>query len=403
MRTFFTIAGCVGVILTLSFVAIRVTSHQDGERDVFGEPQTAAQVALIRPRHELVAARLAAGDSTSFELCIGAPLVSPLTVEVWHRGDAARVTTEVIEGDRLASLNGLVNAQPEGACEALAPLELRMPGEYALAVTWADDPETPPPEALADVPLRGHVIGLRAISSLEKGSVVLALVLTLLALMAQLLKTTASGLPQELRKAKRSPWVTVALALGSLLGVMIATAFLPMRGAVAGLTSGALLAGAQIVAVLFLSESREQLALKRSRWIYVAPVIGVTVFVAGRLVASLIPATGVAPITTLVSWPSGMLAVAAIAVVVPVVEELFFRGLLYGALSEKSEALAIGGTIVAFSAAHLPQQWGAWGACAAVMLTGVVLTLLRRVTGSTVVCAVAHLAHNAVITWFALR
>ena len=399
MRTLFTIAGCAVVVAALGFVAFRVSVHQDSERDVFGEPQTAAEVALIRPRHELVAASLQAGQTASFELCVDAPLHAPLTVEVWHRGDGARVTSEELD---LAEINARLEDQPEGACDAMPPLQLRVSGEYALAVNWAEGP-APPSEELANVRLRGHIMGVTPIAKSEKLAVLFALLAALVALLAQLFAVASSSeLPDELRKPPRAPHVTIAFAVGGLFAVMFAIAFLPLRGALGGFVSGVSLAVTQLVAIALLTRDRERLALSRSKWIVAAPVIGVAIFVAGRVVSALVPATGVAPIESLVAWPSGMLGVAVIAVVVPIVEELFFRGLVYGALAEKSEGLAVVLTIAVFALAHLPQQWGAWGAFASVLLTGVVLTLLRRVSGSTIVCAVAHLAHNAIITWFAL-
>jgi len=57
---------------------------------------------------------------------------------------------------------------------------------------------------------------------------------------------------------------------------------------------------------------------------------------------------------------------------------------------------------VLFALVHLPQQWGAWGACASVLLLGLCLGLLRRYSGSTRAPALAHLAHNAILTLLAL-
>ena len=94
---------------------------------------------------------------------------------------------------------------------------------------------------------------------------------------------------------------------------------------------------------------------------------------------------------------------ACVAVVVPLAEELFFRGFVYGTAERwKGANAATVASIVLFAVVHLPQQWGAWGAFASVTLTGVVLTLLRRATGSTLVPALAHVAHNALITLLAL-
>ena len=52
------------------------------------------------------------------------------------------------------------------------------------------------------------------------------------------------------------------------------------------------------------------------------------------------------------------------------------------------------GTIVLFASVHAQQAWGNWGALLSVTLTGAVLTLLRALSGSTLVPAVAHLLYN---------
>jgi len=42
-----------------------------------------------------------------------------------------------------------------------------------------------------------------------------------------------------------------------------------------------------------------------------------------------------------ISWPSERLALALVAVVVPVIEEVFFRGFVYGAIERRSGELAL--------------------------------------------------------------
>ncbi len=129
-------------------------------------------------------------------------------------------------------------------------------------------------------------------------------------------------------------------------------------------------------------------------------MVGVVLWIGGRLVMMFVPSTGQAPIEAFVSYPSGGLAVGCVAVCVPVAEELFFRGFLFGTLERaRGPWVASVVTIVLFALVHLPQQWGAWGAFASVTITGVALTALTR---STLVPAVAHLTHNGFITLLAL-
>ena len=132
-------------------------------------------------------------------------------------------------------------------------------------------------------------------------------------------------------------------------------------------------------------------------------MLGAVLWIGGRIVMNFVPSTSVSPIEAFVSFPSGGLAVGCVAVCVPVAEELFFRGFLFGVLERAhGRALATVLTIVLFAVVHLPQQWGAWGAFASVAATGAGLTLLRLATRSTLVPAVAHLAHNGFITLLAL-
>jgi membrane protease YdiL (CAAX protease family) len=135
----------------------------------------------------------------------------------------------------------------------------------------------------------------------------------------------------------------------------------------------------------------------------VAPIAGIVLWVLGGIALRLVPATGEAPIETLVSWPSGSLALALVAVVVPVAEELFFRGFVFGQLERRfGGAVAFGATIALFALAHLPQDFGAWGALTSVLVAGAGFTAIRWLTGSTLASTLAHLAHNAIIVVLSL-
>ena len=109
---------------------------------------------------------------------------------------------------------------------------------------------------------------------------------------------------------------------------------------------------------------------------------------------SVVPATGEAPIEAFISWPSGALAFAVLGMVVPLAEELFFRGFVFGALRPLGVGMASVGTVLLFAAVHAQQAWGNWGALLSVTVTGIILTALRAVTGSAIVPAVAHLLYN---------
>jgi membrane protease YdiL (CAAX protease family) len=140
------------------------------------------------------------------------------------------------------------------------------------------------------------------------------------------------------------------------------------------------------------------------------PIIGLalSVLLAGALVLvarsalTFIPSTSEAPIQTFVAWPSGLLCFAVLGVVVPLGEEVFFRGFLYRVLLAYGRFAAFTITLVSFVGLHLQQVWGNWGGLAALVATGTVLTALRAISGSTLLPAVTHLIYNFVLSWSSL-
>jgi membrane protease YdiL (CAAX protease family) len=97
-----------------------------------------------------------------------------------------------------------------------------------------------------------------------------------------------------------------------------------------------------------------------------------------------------------------MLCFAVLGVVVPLGEEIFFRGFLYRALLAYGRFAAFAVTLFAFVGLHLQQVWGNWGGLVALVATGTVLTALRAISGSTLLPAVTHLIYNFVLSWSSL-
>jgi membrane protease YdiL (CAAX protease family) len=92
-----------------------------------------------------------------------------------------------------------------------------------------------------------------------------------------------------------------------------------------------------------------------------------------------------------------------IGLVAPVAEELFFRGFVFGTVASRfGGAVAFGLSVLLFAVVHLPQQWGAWGAFAAVLVLGASLSGLRWASGSATPGMLAHLTHNALLVVAAL-
>lgn len=213
---------------------------------------------------------------------------------------------------------------------------------------------------------------------------------------------------------------------GAILGVVaivdLSTLFLfvPIPGPAFGLVAGVVLALAEVGIALGLARTFSSgvgvgraLAMERPKTVLVAwasfvaaPIVGVLLRIAAGRALSLVPSTGEAPIEAYVSWPSGLLSFAALSAIAPIGEEVFFRGLVYGALlgqgGRGKTALAFVGAWLLFVVAHLPQTWGSWGGLLAIAIAGLGFTALRAVTGSVLVAALAHLVYNGLTAAAAL-
>ncbi len=85
------------------------------------------------------------------------------------------------------------------------------------------------------------------------------------------------------------------------------------------------------------------------------------------------------------------LAFLGVAVAGPVAEELYFRGLLQGALAPAGQLVAVCVTAVVFAAVHLVPA-----AVPVLAVYGLLLGAIRSRTDSIVPGAIAHALNNAV-------
>jgi membrane protease YdiL (CAAX protease family) len=91
-------------------------------------------------------------------------------------------------------------------------------------------------------------------------------------------------------------------------------------------------------------------------------------------------------------------AVALLAMLTaPLVEEVVYRGVLYGAI-ERARGPRAAVVIIAllFALVHVPQYWGSWAAIAAVLSLSIVLTLLRAATHQLLPCVATHFVFNGI-------
>lgn len=406
----------VGATMGTWRVAIleRFELEHEGERQTL---RSAAQGDGATPQSARVAeVRLRGGEQAIFELCAEDRLEGvqwrSMELAVWEPSAQQLLARTTLDEATLAEARRAAD-EPE-ACLTIARGRVPADGRYAVEAVWADRL----PAAIADVPLQVRVLARVPIGPLDRVPVALSLV-GALALIAAL-SFGARGEAPQARATTFTPGrrsdalVRLAMGLALVLAAAGAVANVPVKGASASFVGGLFFAIVQVLAAFaFVARSageepgRRQgaaatLGLRRPNpsWWRLVPAVGgvaaALVLVAMAAVA-LVPSTGEAPIQTFVSWPSGLLSFALLALLVPIAEEIFFRGFVY------STALALG-RVVAFAlaaglfvAAHAPQVWGGWGGLVAVTVTGIALTGLRAWTGSILPGAAAHLAYNALL------
>lgn len=396
-------AGLVWGLLRVQGLQAREVAHAS-------KPRPLVEVTTGDGPHLLTSASLAEGAHVVFEVCVGDGLAPErwagrATFDVWFEPAEERVLVTELD----AAFFGVVRRGGGRACAKIgeAP-ELGMGGEYAVGMTVVDPTLR---DDFGDVGVQARILARPALADADRIAVWITTVGALLLAVVLVLGGRRAGQGSD-AGGGLGPTARVAIGMLAFFAVTVGAGLVPLQGSTAGFVRGLVLAGVQVGLAVGLvasvrSHRADALALVRpagGAWMLLAALAaGVIVWLAGGWLGTLIPSTGRAPIETFVSFPSGRLAYGTLAVVIPVAEELFFRGFVYGTLDRRFGAnVATLATIVLFSAVHLPQQWGAWGPVASVVLTGIVLTLLRRYTRSTSVPAAAHVLHNALNTLLAL-
>ena len=406
--------GCLGFALAWSDVNDMAAT----ERDVASELESFADLDEV-VGHRLIGADIAQGQEVLFELCaFDADLThwAERSVEIYFvddvsidRASKVPVTTHIDEMERRGD---------DFCLTAVHWQQVLVSGEYAIGLDFKSIDASE-----EDTRLRGRILAWRGPSQLGRAGL-LALLLGMLVFMAGLTWPPPAWDPDSLeamgktrRLAPGGPALRIAIATALLLVAMFALGLLGGSPGVVALRGAALAAVQVALAYAFVHPEKHErrgdvLALRgvafSSRLRRVAVwasvlVAGFVVIRAGRFASGLIPSTHVSPIELFISAPSGSLALGIVALCVPLAEEVFFRGLVYGVMEKRySKNIATFVAIVVFALFHLPQQWGAWGAFASVLVAGIGFTFIRRWTGSTLASAVAHLLHNALITLVAL-
>ena len=420
---FFTLtllALTLAIVATLGVVLSRIAGLEAHELDARGD--VVALESLIGQEHGvvLVEADLDRGEDAVFELCAGDAMG-----EGW--GESAhvelRVGTEVAMQSVLdAEARARARTNATGACLEVGRGTLEVSGHYSV-VLRASGP-------LPSTRVRGRILARRPLGPVERNGVLAVLGLALLFVVVLAIRSPEPGplhrgprwlraMRARARRLSRKRPLASALglvALGTLLVVLagIATPFVLPGGSTYGLVAGLSLALVEVLlawALLGGTTTRLKLVRPSATWRTVvfflaAPIIGF--FMRGFAIWALshVEATGEAPIEAFVSWPSGLLSFGTLAVIAPIAEEVFFRGFVFGAIDDERwgarRALAFLFAWGLFALAHLQQAWGNWGGLLAVTAAGFVFTLLRMLSGSTLVPALAHLVYNALLSVSAL-
>jgi len=391
--------GLVLLIGSLIGAATRIAALEAKELEHVTE-LTTLDALSSRPGATRISARITevklnAGENALFEVCAEDGFVAErwrdaLDFMVW-RPTVQKLELRVTMDDAHLAL---VKRSRGRACLTLGGGKIPAQGKYALDAVW----KKPLPAELRKVPLRARVLARRPLGGPE-GLLVLGAGFGAMVMVLAGFAPNAGPAPTQ-RSAVVSAVAGTLLAMGLAALVMR----LPIPGSIGGLSRGMLLAsvetGVALLATrLIYGQMRAGLGLyapatRQSLWLMAAVMCSALLHPIARLALNAIPPSGEAPIEAFISWPSGALAFAALGMAVPLAEELFFRGFVFGALEPHGKVAAWFGTIVLFTAAHAQQAWGNWGALLSITITGLVLTALRAASGSTLVPAVAHLLYN---------
>ncbi|HEX2678807.1 MAG TPA: CPBP family intramembrane glutamic endopeptidase, partial [Polyangiales bacterium] len=297
-----------------------------------------------------------------------------------------------------------------GACLLLAQGPLPRDATYSIEAVWS---QKAPSDAVMNVPVHAHVLAKPPLSALDRATFALFGVALLGLLLSAFFARRDPMSPIPPTPENASPAASPRFALWGVpvaFAILVACIELRFAGSTLTLLKGVLLLAVQAVLAFALSRRRGDgvqgtLAAvawtapeHRSRALFAAVLAWPLLVLTAKLSLLLVPATGEAPIETFVSWPSGMLSAALLGGFLPMGEELFFRGYLYGALLRFGRATAAAVSLAAFVALHAPQSWGEWGALVAVACAGATFTALRIATGSALVPALTHVAYNLALS-----
>ena len=407
------VLALLGALLLGSiFLGVRVFSHERSEleHESLAVTVSAAQhltgATAISAR--LTKVTLRAGDDVFVEVCSPNSAMPTLVQDQLHVAVLLLSPPELMLRVPLDRAHGERAQRNEaGACIALGGGAIALSGDYSVDAVF-DGPQ--PTLAAMTVPLYVRLLARAPLGPLDYLAFIGCALPVLALLLWSLLRrpspdsAPASPTPTPTPATGHRPTSGLGLTPWAALLALTAMTQVPLFGATLGLVKGLLLATMEAWLAVWLSAS----SLRRLAWQRPArPALAtaLALLAAGVLTESarwsirLLPSSGPAPIQTFISWPSGLLAFAGLGVLLPVAEELFFRGYLFRAVERRWGTWAGAALSCAlFVALHVQQTFGQWGSLLAITATGITLTLLRALTGSTLVPAVTHVLYNLVLS-----
>ncbi len=382
----------------------RVAALEQMELEHESEPATLGESGAGdgSPGSALLAeAHLRAGEHAVVELCSEDGLPADrwrgaVQIAVWKPEAELLLSRSALDEDLLA----LSRRGGGRACVTVARGAVPEDGRYAVEALW----DGAVPAAILDVPLRARVLARAPLGPLDR----VAVVLSLFGAFALVLALAFGARPPrevDVTGGRMDAGLRLVSAVALVVGAAAAIAAVPWEGAAVSLAAGlgfAVVEVAVAFALVSASPRGEALGVVRptlgwGRVVLGTAVVALVLAGAARVAVALVPSTGEAPIQTFVAWPSGLLSFALLAVLVPLAEEVFFRGFVYGVALRLGRVAAFALAAGLFVAAHAPQVWGGWGGLVAVTITGLGLTALRAASGSILPGAAAHLAYNTLL------
>jgi len=392
----------------------RIAALQRGELADETDPSSlrerAAASGATRISARLGSAQLHRDEQAVFELCAEADLSEPrfegaFALAVIDQAKQQLMLRVPLDRPHLAHVK-----RGQGySCLLLGSGTIEHAGEYSVEAVWSDahdppptaaEPDLPPSAAgVADVPL---VLRILAKPPLTRED---AWLVGVLGAAAFVLVTALMLLSPAPAPPGAAPGYAAALPFAAI-ALVYAIMQVPSSDGLWTLRKGVLLAVVQIGCALLIArgtgaEPRAQLALQRPRLLpglTGAALAWPSLVASARLALRFVPSTSEAPLQTFIAQPSGMLSEALLGVLLPIGEELFFRGYVFGAWARFGTWAAAAASVLAFGLMHAQQSWGNWGGLAAVFITGAVLCALRVLTRSTWLAMLTHLAYNVTLS-----